>query len=439
MEAEPVIEAKIKEAGYHHGFSIKNISFKLRRGEVLVVTGRSGSGKTTLLKSLLNIIHLSNGYVNGTILLKNKPITKYNDEELYKLISYIPQDPWYAIIGHVVYVEYCHALSVAGIPCETERLSLYGLEKLKEHITYGLSAGQNQRLLWASSIDKGSEILFLDEPLIYIDSSNRSQFIGFVEEFVKNGGTAVIIDHMPENWEKLDPKLLVLERGIQKYLGPYKEDLIPKPTLNLARYADHHGEKSTLLIARNLWFKYPGEKYLLRNISLEVREGEIIGLVGENGSGKTTLLKILAGILKPVKGRIVRYGRTIYVPENPLLFYSYPIPREELLASTRNLDKISRITKEFELEELLDRPLSMLSSGERRRIALASAFLAGYDIYLLDEPSGGLDNYSLKELLEEIMYLRRNNKSIIIASHDERLYPHFDKTCILKEGELKCE
>lgn len=439
MAVEKVIEANIVEAGYHKGFFIRNISFELSKGEILVITGRSGSGKTTLLKTLLNILHLSNGYIKGVVLIKNKPITQYSSEELYNLISYIPQDPWYAVIGHVVYVEYCHALSVANIKCDPKKLKIYGLDKLENHITYGLSAGEYQRLLWASSIDKGSEILFLDEPLIYIDSTSRSRFIGFVKKFIETGGTAIIVDHMPDNWVGFDPKILVLDKGVQKYLGPYREDLLPKPIIKIKKQTNQYKGRKPLLVSKNIWFKYPGENYVLRNISFEAYSGEITGISGKNGAGKTTLLKILAGILKPNKGNIVRYGRIIYLPENPLLYYSYPTPREELFASARDPREFERITKRFSLEELLDRPLSMLSSGERRRIALASAFLAGYDIYLLDEPSGGLDNYSLKELLDEIMFLSKNNKAVIIASHDERLYPYFDKTCILREGVLICE
>ncbi len=415
---------------------------KLEPQEALVITGRSGSGKTTLLKTLLGIIGESpNGYWVGDVKLYGRSIRDYNPWEIYKLVSYIPQEPWYAILGHTVYVEYCHALSIIGKQCSIGDLGKYGLGGLVNHITYGLSAGQYQRLLWSIALDKDSKIMFMDEPLVYIDRDGRDLLRRLVEKYVVEGGSVVIVDHMPESWGFLEPKLLVLEEGMVKYYGVYDEEKIPRPPRRIRRITGSAGGGAgggVLLEANNIWYRYPGEDWLLRGVSLSLHSGEILGIIGGNGAGKTTLLKILAGIYAPSRGFVRVYGGRIYVPENPLLYFTHPIPREEIYGFDK-LGLADRVIEEFGLREILDKPLALLSSGERRRVALASAFVSGYNIYLLDEPSGGLDYYSLEEIMDILNYLRSRGYGVIIATHDERLYSIIDEKCLLRDGVLRCE
>ncbi|MEM4758675.1 MAG: ATP-binding cassette domain-containing protein, partial [Desulfurococcaceae archaeon] len=88
----------------------------------------------------------------------------------------------------------------------------------------------------------------------------------------------------------------------------------------------------------------------------------------------------------------------------------------------------------FDLKNVLDRPILKLSSGERRRVALASSYVRGYSIYLLDEPTGGLDLFSLKSFIDMVMYLYEKNCSILIAHHDPRLSDLFDQEYLLTNG-----
>jgi ABC-type multidrug transport system ATPase subunit len=433
------LEAGIIEAGYRGVFKIRDIKLKIEPQETLIITGRSGSGKTTLLKTLLGVIEESpNGYWIGDVKLYGRSIRDYEPGEIYSLVSYIPQEPWYAILGHIVYVEYCHALSVAGKTCSISNLEKYGLGKLVNHITYGLSAGQYQRLLWSIALDKGSKIMFMDEPLVYIDQYGRDSLRRLVEKYISEGGSVVIVDHMPESWSFLEPKLLVLEDGLVKYYGVYDEDKIPKPPCRERRTSSGGIGGELLLEAVNIWYRYPGGDWLLRGVSLSLYGGEILGVIGGNGAGKTTLLKILAGIYAPNRGFTRVYGRRIYVPENPLLYFTHPTPCEEI----HGFDKFGladKVIEEFRLGNILDKPLALLSSGERRRVALASAFVSGYNIYLLDEPSGGLDYYSLEEIIDVLEYLKNRGCGVVIATHDDRLYSIIDRKCLLRNGVLRCE
>ncbi len=435
-----MVEAKIEEAGYRGSFSIKNVSLSLEGGEVLVITGRSGSGKTTLAKALLGLLELEpNGFFKGKALIEGIDPRRSNPEDIYSKVAYIPQDPWYGIIAHIVYAEFCLSLSIVGKRCDVKNLRKYGLYRLKDHITYGLSAGETQRLLWASNLERGARLFVLDEPGVYIDVEGRGFFRKALEKEVSEGRAAIIIDHDPRFWEPLGPYLLVLDEGNVKYMGKYNKDLVESlafPNFLIKEIRERNGK---ILEASNIWFKYPGEDYILKGINIELRRGEILGITGPNGSGKTTLLKVLAKVLKPKRGQIKLSGRPIYVPENPLLYFSGATPREELSAVPKGkIQEMRELLEEFDLVNLLDRPLARLSSGERRRITLVSAYLLDYDIFLLDEPSGGLDSFTLETLLKVIERIASSGKGIIIASHDPRLEGIYDRMYKIKEGKMLC-
>ncbi len=435
MNQQPLLEARITRAGYPNGFSIREVFFKTEPGKLLVVTGPSGSGKTTLLKSIMGTISLDKGYVEGIVKLDGRSINEYSFPQLYRLIGYIPQEPWYGIIGYTVEIEYCLGMLQAGQECKTENLEKYGLGGLRGHITYGLSAGQYQRLVWATALDRGPRLLIVDEPLVYIDPVSRREYVKMMEEFIENRGAAIIVDHDPATWKKLGADLLVLDNGVVKYYGEYNDDYVPRVVKRQRRDKKSRGEM--VLEAEKLVYRYPGGDLVIREASIRVRRGEIVGIMGRNGSGKTTLLKILAGIYKPVKGRISRKGKPIIVPEEPLLYFTHPIPREELGGENTSLDESTGIIDAFKLRHVLDRPIALLSSGERRRVAIASALLHGYDIILLDEPSGGLDPYSLSVLLDAIEEAARHGAGVVIATHDDRLEPILDTKYVLEGGVLR--
>lgn len=429
------LEARIAEAGYPDGFHIENISLTLEPGEILLVTGRSGSGKTTLLRSLNGLIKLRKGYVKGSVKVDGEEILDKPLEYSTKKLFYIPQEPWYGIVGYTVLTEYCHTLSIYGVKCNSWKLGDYGLSGLEDKTTYGLSAGQYQRILWAEALQVDTSAILMDEPYTYIDVEGRRIFRKYVEKYISRGGSLVIVDHIPSNWSEYEPKLLVLDKGKPIYYGRYRWDVEVEVKVSKRR---HSGSNEEVLVARNIWFKYPGTRFILKGADLILKRGEIIGVTGVNGSGKTTLLKILAGIYKPLKGHVMRRGSTIYIPENPLLYFTYPTPREEIYGSASNDKVVEEIIGKLGLGDLLDKPLAFLSTGERRRVALISALLAGYDILLFDEPTGGLDSYSVEVILDTIDHVVGRGATVVVAHHDPRLNGFFDREYVLENGVLKC-
>jgi len=432
------LKVRISRAGYKQGFTIENIHFNLYSQDIVLITGPSASGKSTLLKSINGLLKIMGGFIEGEVFLNDENVLVKPVNYTSMMIPYMPQDPWHGVVGYTVLSEYCHALSIHGYMCKPSRLYDFGFTNPGQQVTYGLSAGLYQRLLWAEILDSNPPVVLMDEPYTYLDQESRVAFRKFIDEYIDSNGSIIVVDHIVENWVDYEPYTIVLNNGRVVYQGGFK--LVEGSAwFERGRGRVRSFNDDIVLIVDNVWFKYPGSKPVLKGVNLEVYRGEITGVRGVNGAGKTTLLKIISGVLKPWKGRVVVYGRLSYVPENPLLYFTHPTPRGELTSSCSNVDLIEDIVDYMGLRGVLDKPLAYLSSGERRRVALASAFLSGSDLILLDEPTGGLDKYSVEAIMDIVDHLSRRGVSFIIAHHDPRLNNLMDKDCVLSDGVLKCQ
>jgi energy-coupling factor transport system ATP-binding protein len=205
------------------------------------------------------------------------------------------------------------------------------------------------------------------------------------------------------------------------------------------------------------------ERIALEKISLEIREGECLGVVGETGSGKTTLIQHLNGLLKPTRGRIRVDGVDLEGPAASRaeirrrvgLVFQYP---EHQLFEETVYDDISFVLRQrtafppgeieekvkeaclgvgLDYEKFRRRSPFELSSGEKRRVALAGVLVQDPKILILDEPTVGLDGEGKKEILREIRELKNRGKTIIIVSHQaEDFLALIDRLVVLDQGKI---
>lgn len=192
----------------------------------------------------------------------------------------------------------------------------------------------------------------------------------------------------------------------------------------------------------------------LSGLDLEVRRGEIFGLLGPNGSGKTTFIKILLGLLFPTSGTVKVFGdhafltankaRIGFLPESSY-FYDHLSGREtlEFYARLLSLDRSRRGARIEELLDLVkmgaaaDRPLGEYSSGMLRRIGLAQAILADPELLILDEPTNGLDPVGMEDVERLILELKARGKTILLCSHLLSEVENIcDRVSILFQGRL---
>jgi len=193
----------------------------------------------------------------------------------------------------------------------------------------------------------------------------------------------------------------------------------------------------------------------LKALDLEVRRGEIFGLLGPNGSGKTTTIKLLLGLLFPTSGRALVFGqdasdvskneRIGYLPEESYL-YKFLNAEETLdfyarlfnIPAAERKERVNRLISEVKLDWARRRQLKEYSKGMTRRIGLAQALINDPDLILLDEPTTGLNPMGSREMKDTILRLRDEGKTVLLCSH---LLPDIQDVCdriaILHSGELK--
>ncbi|MFQ5681669.1 MAG: ABC transporter ATP-binding protein [Candidatus Binatia bacterium] len=219
-------------------------------------------------------------------------------------------------------------------------------------------------------------------------------------------------------------------------------------------------EWQTVLEAQNLSFGY-GEKPVLQDIFLSVREGDLLALMGPNGSGKTTLLKVLLGILAPEQGTVLLYNQTLdsyppkerakkvaYVPQQPEL--SFPLTVFELVSLGRypHIVRFARKPEETTaIEEALaltdsahlkDRKFATLSGGEKQKVLISRSLAQSTGILLLDEPTVHLDLRYQLQILKMLKKLSIERRATVVAVlHDVNLVSLFaDRVVMLHSGKI---
>lgn len=194
-----------------------------------------------------------------------------------------------------------------------------------------------------------------------------------------------------------------------------------------------------------------GSMTVLHDLSLNLGEGEVLGLFGHNGAGKTTSMKLILGLLAPSEGQVKVLGRAPndpqvrrqlgYLPEN-VTFYPQLSGRETLRHFARlkgaALGQVDELLEQVGLAHAADRRVKTYSKGMRQRLGLAQALLGEPRLLLLDEPTVGLDPIATQDLYQLIDRLRQRGTSIILCSHVlPGVEAHINRAAILAKGRLQ--
>lgn len=224
-----------------------------------------------------------------------------------------------------------------------------------------------------------------------------------------------------------------------------------------------------LIKLENIEYKYmpgtPYEQTALKNINLEIKDGEFVGLIGHTGSGKSTLIQQLNGLLKPTAGNIYVDGKNIADKDLKLrelrfkvgLVFQYPeyqlfdeTVEKDIAFGPRNMglseeETAARVKEAMKLvglsERLKDKSPFELSGGQKRRTAIAGVLAMNPEVLILDEPAAGLDPKGRNDILSQIEYMhKKRNMTIILVSHSmEDIAKYADRVIVMKNGEIAAQ
>jgi lipopolysaccharide export system ATP-binding protein len=199
-------------------------------------------------------------------------------------------------------------------------------------------------------------------------------------------------------------------------------------------------------------------KVVLKDVSLGVEKGEVVGLLGPNGAGKTTCFYSIMGLVKPDSGRILLEGEDItglpmyrrailglgYLPQETSIFRGLSVSQNIMAVlevaepnKAAREERLEQLLSEFHIDHLRNVPAMALSGGERRRCEIARALAADPTIMLLDEPFAGIDPISIADIRGLVLQLKQRNIGVLITDHNVReTLDIVDRACIIYDGQV---
>lgn len=467
-------------------FALQNVNLSINSGDFVVVCGQSGSGKTTLLRMLKKEI-APHGEKQGTVFYKGEDVEKLDDKISAQKIGFVFQKPDQQIVTDKVWHELAFGLESLGYDSDYIRLRVgemanyFGITSLFRKKTTELSGGQKQLMNLASVMAMSPDVIILDEPTSQLDPITANDFITTLKKINDELGlTVIIIEHRLQEVFPIADKVAVMEDGkVICYDTPRNvcEKLSNHPMSqgfpSAVRIWQKSGSKGEcpltvkegrnfinsnfserklplrntipntedIITLKDVFFRYEkGGNDILSGTNLSIKKGEHFCILGGNGSGKTTTLKILAGLLKPYRGKVIidnnkmtkkttadfnRLGVAM-LPQNPesVFLKSRVIDDYTELCKIKGIeksayeDKIYSVAEKLGIKDLLENHPYDLSGGEIQKCALGKVLISEPKILLLDEPTKGVDAYSKLSLSKILQEIKSDGVTIITVTHD---------------------
>ena len=509
MENQPVI------AFTHFGFqytaqaepTLYDINLTVSKGEKVLIAGPSGCGKSTLAHCINGLIPNSYpGKATGELTIGGRDAKTMGLFDLSQIVGTVLQDSDGQFIGLTVAEDMAFALENECMPQKemkdlvAEIAKVVDVERVLGSAPQEISGGQKQRVARGGVMVSGVDVLLFGEPLANLDPAAGKKAVELIDEIQKKTGCAVIIiehrleDVLHRKVDRIvlmgegrilydgdpDPLLcgeLLSQSGIReplyvtalKYAGVTltKENrpaFLPELCLTEAQKNQvrewfrrqpagaPEAERPPLLKVENLSFSYhPGRK-TLKNISVTIRKGEMVSIVGTNGAGKSTFSKLLCGFEKPEEGTLTFDGRDLgalsikeradfvgYVMQNPNQMISKTQIFDEVALGLRNRGVAEEAVK-ARVEETLkicglypfrNWPVSALSYGQKKRVTIASILVLRPEMILLDEPTAGQDLAHYTQIMDFLAQLNRAGTTVVLITHDMHLMLEYTPRAIV--------
>ena len=447
--------------------SIKDISFSIKQGECVILCGKSGSGKSTILRIVSGLAPVFyDGILQGNIKVNGQIPAELESEERAELFGVVFQDPRSQFFMNTVQDEICFAAENIGVSSNKIKEMLYevsefiGIEDLLLRNIDELSSGQKQKVAIASSLILQPKVLILDEPTSNLDIQGSKVLIEIIKKIKDKGISVVISEHRLDSFKEVADRFLYINKGKLDEIWTRKEfenlsdekllslGLRPK-TVEEKANNDIENDKEPLLDIQSLSFRYKKTNSGIDNINLKLYKGEVVSLVGNNGAGKTTLCRVISGLLREKTGTIKYKGKiSNCILRNKFCYFvmqdaDYQLYSDSVVSEISIGKKITEKLKKdivdsldaFSLNELKDRHPASLSGGEKQRVILAAAYCSDADVYILDEPTSGMDGDGLHSIIKWVKLLSEKGKIVVIITHDSLLAEATsDKFLYLEEG-----
>lgn len=466
------------------------INLQIPNGEIWAFVGPSGSGKSTLLRSVNGLIpHFYPGTMAGSITVLEKKVEITPPAVLGKQVGTVWQNPADQFFATDTTSELTFTPENYGIPANEIKLRIskaeqhFAIKDLLDRPIQQLSGGEKQTLAAAATVIADPEIFVLDEPSANLDLEGIEKLRQLCQALKKKKKTVLIAEHRLFWLQNLVDKVCYLHNqqiekiysaneffqlsgkerrhlGLRTFNPPKPEQylttkkkvetqqlLFPSSKSNSTVRADSRVTSSCTcgLKLTDIEFAYRCRKSFKLSIpDLVLSAGQVTVFTGANGSGKSTVCRLIAGLIKPNRGKIIdcqtgsrltswqRQKQTFQVAQivpNQLVYASVQAEIDSVHDGTKT-QLAKTILQKLSLDKLADRHPQTLSGGQQQRLCLALAELEEKSILIFDEPTSGLDATHLHQVAQLILAQARSGKVVIVVTHDWELIDELDSTVL---------
>ena len=481
----------------HRGVEVvREVSFDIEAGEIFGIVGESGSGKTLATRALISLLPPAIRVTGGSVTYKGRDVLTMSNNALRQLrgaeIGVVFQEPMTSLnpsmtIGRQLEEGLILHTTMSAEERRSRILNMLARVGIRDPqgalaaYPHEFSGGMRQRIMLASVMLLKPALLIADEPTTALDAVIQRDVMELMVELTRAEGTAVLlISHDLPMVARYTSRIVVMEKGAIVEQGT-TEQLLEAPqhpyTKKLLSSLPFRGEvraidlsAAPMVSARDIVVDYAGRKSLMKRgapkralhgVSIDIREGEVVALVGGSGSGKTTLGRTIAGLVHQSEGQILFQGREReadwrdYRLNCQMVFqdpYSSLDPRmtiaalvEEALRLVPGIDGAAKKKRALEtLEEVglgADYALRYpheLSGGQRQRVAIARAITRRPKFLIADEPVSALDVTVRAQVLDLFLNLqKRYGFSCLFISHDLGVVEQIaDRVVVMQDGRI---
>lgn len=482
MAHENVIEMRDITKVFGGFVANDKINLHLRKGEIHALLGENGAGKSTLMNMLAGLLEPTSGEiaVNGQVVNLDSP-SKAASLGIGMVHQHFMLVEAFTVAENIILgseLTKNGVLDIAGASKEIKALSeRYGLAVDPSAKVADISVGAQQRVEILKTLYRGADILIFDEPTAVLTPSEIDELMAIMKNLVKEGKSIILITHKLDEIRAVSDRVTVIRRGKSietvEIAGATNADLAETMvgrSVSFKTEKQASKPKEVVLSIKDLVVNENRGVPAVKNLSLDVRAGEIVGIAGIDGNGQSELIQAITGLRKVESGSIELKGDSIvglhprqitelsvgHVPEDRhrdglilemmisenialQTYYKEPHSKNGILNYSNITSYAKKLMEEFDVRaasELV--PAAALSGGNQQKAIIAREIDRDPDLLIVSQPTRGLDVGAIEYIHKRLIEERDNGKAVLVVSFElDEILNVSDRIAVIHDGKIQ--
>lgn len=457
------------------------VNLQVKKGEIHALLGENGAGKSTLMNMLSGILEPTSGeiYLNGKEVKITSPTTA-NKLGIGMVHQHFMLVDAFTVTENIILgSEKSHLgmLNKKAARQEIEEVSKrYGLSVNPDAYVRDISVGMQQRVEILKTLYRGAEVLIFDEPTAVLTPQEIEELITIMKELVKEGKSIILITHKLDEIKAVADRCTVIRRGkgigtvaIKDVTSQQLADMMVGRAVSFKTTKKPAEPKEVVLDVKDLVVKENRGIEAVKNLSLQVRTGEVLGIAGIDGNGQSELLQALTGLRKVESGRITINGEDItnlsprkitetgvgHVPEDRhkyglvlemtlaenigiQTYYQEPYSKMGVLNYGEINEHAKELIQEFDVRTVSELvPAKALSGGNQQKAIIAREVSRDPELLIVANPTRGLDVGAIEFIHKRLIEQRDKMKAVLLISFElEEILNVSDRIAVIHAGKI---